>query len=316
MANKQINDLQLRSDFDGTCNVPVDDASQTWRATGAQILAYIGAAAGLITDRTALTTPAGDDLISISDTSASAAIKKITKSNFMKRSIVAKTTTYTATVDDDVITVSAASAWTLTLPTAVGIGGKEFWIMRTDTAPDQAVTIDANGSETIGGALTQGLYTPGEAWHIVSDNANWQVINHKTETGWIAYTPTFTGMGTVASIDMWWRRVGDAMDIRGRWTSGTPTAVEARMSTPFSLASHATKISQITGVGTFDRNVANALKYITLIESNVAYLTMSKNDGSNGANVHLTKKLGSDLFSNGEVVPWKSEGIPIAGWTA
>lgn len=43
MATKKITDLQLRSSFDDTCNVPVDDSSQTWRATGAQMLAYIKA---------------------------------------------------------------------------------------------------------------------------------------------------------------------------------------------------------------------------------------------------------------------------------
>jgi hypothetical protein len=50
MANKQINDLQLRSDADGTINIPCDDASQTWRVTGAQLKTYIqGAIAPLTT---------------------------------------------------------------------------------------------------------------------------------------------------------------------------------------------------------------------------------------------------------------------------
>lgn len=41
MATKRIQDLQLRSDFDSTCSLPVDDASQTWRSTGAQIKEFI-----------------------------------------------------------------------------------------------------------------------------------------------------------------------------------------------------------------------------------------------------------------------------------
>lgn len=41
MATKKITDLQLRSSFDETCNVPVDDASQTWRTTGAQIKSFV-----------------------------------------------------------------------------------------------------------------------------------------------------------------------------------------------------------------------------------------------------------------------------------
>lgn len=41
MAQKKISDLTLRSDFDATCQLPVDDASQSWRVTGAQIKAFI-----------------------------------------------------------------------------------------------------------------------------------------------------------------------------------------------------------------------------------------------------------------------------------
>ena len=41
MAQKKITDLTLRSDFDATCNIPVDDTSQTWRATGQQIADFV-----------------------------------------------------------------------------------------------------------------------------------------------------------------------------------------------------------------------------------------------------------------------------------
>lgn len=41
MAQKKITDLTLRTDFDATCNVPVDDPAQTWRATGQMIRNFI-----------------------------------------------------------------------------------------------------------------------------------------------------------------------------------------------------------------------------------------------------------------------------------
>ncbi len=41
MAQKRITDLTIRTNFDGTVNLPGDDTAQTWRVTGAQILAYI-----------------------------------------------------------------------------------------------------------------------------------------------------------------------------------------------------------------------------------------------------------------------------------
>lgn len=41
MATKRITDLQLRSSFVATCNVPVDDTIQSYRVTGTQIYDYI-----------------------------------------------------------------------------------------------------------------------------------------------------------------------------------------------------------------------------------------------------------------------------------
>jgi hypothetical protein len=41
MATKTITDLQLRDDFDATCNIPVEDGVQTYRATGQQVLDFI-----------------------------------------------------------------------------------------------------------------------------------------------------------------------------------------------------------------------------------------------------------------------------------
>lgn len=45
MANKTINDLTSRSSgLEATVNIPVQDGVQTWRITGAQVLAYIHSA--------------------------------------------------------------------------------------------------------------------------------------------------------------------------------------------------------------------------------------------------------------------------------
>lgn len=41
MATKKISDLQLRTDFDASCNLPVDDSSQTWRVTGTQLKDFV-----------------------------------------------------------------------------------------------------------------------------------------------------------------------------------------------------------------------------------------------------------------------------------
>lgn len=43
MAQKKITDLTLRTDFDVTCILPADDAAQTWRVTGQQMLDFMRA---------------------------------------------------------------------------------------------------------------------------------------------------------------------------------------------------------------------------------------------------------------------------------
>jgi hypothetical protein len=177
MANKKISDLQLRTDFDATCNVPVDDATQSYRVTGAQIAAFAGGEASVITSRTEDTSPAADDSLLIYDLSATA-MKKVKKSNLLKKAVVAKAATFTASLDEDVYLCTMGSSYTATLPTAVGNGGKVFEF-KLQTSTTNILTIDGNGSETIDGALTIPLYGQHASVRIVSDGANWHRLKQQ-----------------------------------------------------------------------------------------------------------------------------------------
>jgi hypothetical protein len=66
-----------------------------------------------------------------------------------------------------------ANSFTVTLPTAVGIAGKQYCIKNSGTG---VITIDANGLQTIDGALNFFLSTQYESIWIISDGANWKVI--------------------------------------------------------------------------------------------------------------------------------------------
>jgi len=124
--------------------------------------------------------------------------------------VVAKTATYTATLADDVITVdTSGGAWTLDLPTAVGNGGKVYTIKKIE-ASTNALTIDPDGTETIEGDTTRKMFTLNETYKIVSNNANWVALDHKTNTSWVAYTPTGT-WSTNTTYTGKWRRVGDSV---------------------------------------------------------------------------------------------------------
>ena len=84
----------------------------------------------------------------------------------------AVTSAYSVQLTDFVIDCTSGT-FTVLLPTAVGISGKQFAIKNSDSG---SITVDGNGSETIDGALTFVLSTKGEAIWIVSDGANWKVI--------------------------------------------------------------------------------------------------------------------------------------------
>lgn len=90
--------------------------------------------------------------------------------------ITTKTAAYTLLITDSVILANATSAaFTLTLPSAVGIEGRQYTLKKIDSSAN-AVTVDANGTQTIDGALTFSLATQYQSITIVSDGANWMII--------------------------------------------------------------------------------------------------------------------------------------------
>ena len=137
--------------------------------------------------------------------------------------------------------------------------------------------------------------------------------NPSTVTEWESYTPTFTGFGTASSIQFQWRRVGGGVEVRGKFTSGTSTAVEARITLPNSYTSAGTTLIpsiQICGNGT--RSTTDAGSFHPLIEPAVTYMTIGR---SNAANNGLAKVTGSSLLASGDSFTLISF-VPIAGLSA
>lgn len=84
---------------------------------------------------------------------------------------VAKTANYTATASDHTIDCTSGT-FTITLPAAAGITGREYVIKNTGAG---TITIDGNASETIDGATTKGV-SPAESYCIQSTGANWIIV--------------------------------------------------------------------------------------------------------------------------------------------
>lgn len=88
-------------------------------------------------------------------------------------------TNYTAVLDDDMIiyTSLSGSSKTVTLPTAVGIKGKEYLIIDgAGAAGTFNITVDGAGSETINGATTSVINSNYGKVRIKSNGTGWLII--------------------------------------------------------------------------------------------------------------------------------------------
>lgn len=148
---------------------------------------------------------------------------------------------------------------------------------------------------------------------VVGDGAGQAIFGQVTP--WVAYTPTFTGFGTPSAVSIFSARLGDSLLLQGRFTGGTPTAVEARMTLGFNgtnanVTSDTAKIPSIRVAGTGVLSAASGVMTATLMESNVGYVTF----GFQGAgNAGLTKLTGSAFLSSGVAYSFTAI-VPIAGW--
>lgn len=117
---------------------------------------------------------------------------------------------------------------------------------------------------------------------------------------WQSYTPTFTGFGTVSNVEFQWRQNGENVEVRGKFTSGTSTATEARFTLPNSYTSAGTsKIPslQYAGPAAFGSNSASAPN--VLIEPSVGYFTFGiQSSAASG----VVKANGSGLTASGTVM--------------
>ena len=88
-----------------------------------------------------------------------------------------KTASYTVTPDDQLLLCDATSgAITLTLPAASTMAGKSVTAMKVDSSGN-AVTFDADGSETINGSGTYALSSQYNRAELFCDGSKWLIIH-------------------------------------------------------------------------------------------------------------------------------------------
>ena len=78
-------------------------------------------------------------------------------------------------LDDSYFTVETNGAITVTLPTAVGINGRDYTIKKMDSGAT-TMTVACTGGETIDGDATKTIKNQYTAIVVRSDNTNWVIV--------------------------------------------------------------------------------------------------------------------------------------------
>lgn len=140
-------------------------------------------------------------------------------------------------------------------------------------------------------------------------------------TDWTAYTPTFTGFGTVSGVSVYSRRVGDSLEVWGTATCGTPTATTAQITLGYNgvnanVTTNSGKIgnSQVVGgMGTNANASSNTFSFNTGAAggTNFLYFGVQSASSSNaqGAN-------GNALIANAGANISFYATVPILGWAS
>lgn len=145
------------------------------------------------------------------------------------------------------------------------------------------------------------------------------VSSQSIVTPWVQYTPVFAGLGTVTGIDMWSRRVGDSLQIQGKWVNGTVTASTASMQMGYNGVSgnvfmDTTKVANTKIVGVGSRSPVNVAAVTVLATSGQGSLLNFSLDTQATQSPNVAS-LGNAAFGTGEGV-YINATIPIQGWSA
>lgn len=134
-------------------------------------------------------------------------------------------------------------------------------------------------------------------------------------TPWVAYTPTFTGFGTVSGVVFTSRRVGDSLEINGIFTSGTPTGVQAQITLGFNgtnggITIDSTKVPSIKMLGTGFYNINSASVVCVNGVGGNGYINLGISGAGSSA---LSAMNGNALTISGQGIGFTAM-IPITGW--
>jgi hypothetical protein len=233
---------------------------------------------------------------------------------------------YTVVAADDVVLVDTVGAFTVNLPTAVGITGKVLTIktLVNGLPGSSIVTIDASGSQTIDGSLTKKLAGFGESIKIVSDGANWVVLDRRHAKEWASYTPTATGPGSNNSQAGFYRRDADCIEMAMQidWSGAPGTFSSIDLSVPSGVVIDTAKLISSTasrenlGEGVLFDPAGGTTRYGVKAQYNSTTDLRLKYSAATGTFAHYTDISDSVPFvlASGAYINLRSVRIPVVDW--
>lgn len=144
------------------------------------------------------------------------------------------------------------------------------------------------------------------------------------DTPWASYTPIITGFGTVTSNAAEWRKVGDSVQVRGFFISGTPTAVTGRIGLPSgqslnvsnpSLLAQSRRLGSITRAGSSLPTASTTVGPHSLTNDNGTLTSVAISLNTATSANHYETVLGNAFAISGQSVAYEFEA-PIVGWAA
>ena len=138
-------------------------------------------------------------------------------------------------------------------------------------------------------------------------------------TDWVSYTPVFTGFGTVSTQKFQSRRVGDSLEIIGKFTVGTPTAVQAKIELGYNgISGNVSTNSIITSLTLLGNATVG-----TATTTDFGQRTILGNGDNNYLNIGTVNSGGGqEVAQNGNAAVGAGAvlelyaKIPIAGWSS
>lgn len=169
---------------------------------------------------------------------------------------------------------------------------------------------NTSGSATRGTKFQLEYYTSFSTYSSANADTDWVSCNHTTAS--------FIGFGTVSAIETQCKRQGSDLLMKGKFTSGTPTATEARVSLPVWGGTQLTSSNsslipslQIAGDAASDYFSTLFFRVQALIEPSVSYFVFGRQVSTVGS---LTKAQGSSIVSAASQKVSFHVRIPIEGW--